>query len=77
MKTFINASAVKLSYEKINPDNIDRFIDKFNKIIIEGNDSGGSFTMNDVLDDAPSLNDEEFKLAVEIDNNVSKKYPLE
>lgn len=71
MKTFINASSVKIKQkkEKIEQRNVEKFIDVFNKYIRKGGSFGNTtindtFYLNDCLDGIPTLNNTEFKLAV-------------
>ena len=63
MKTFINDSEVKVGNEKTN---IEQFIDKFNTIIKQGKNVGRCFCINGIIDNVPTLNDEEFKLVVKM-----------
>ena len=64
MKTFINAKDVKVGKEKIDQDKIDKFIERFNEIILKGDDVGESFSMNDALHNIDALNDKEFEFVV-------------
>lgn len=70
MKTFINASTVKLKEEKTNEKKLNIFIGMFNNVIEsekeEYENGDGSFSMNSSLDKIPILNDNEFELAVKL-----------
>lgn len=69
MKTFVKASEIKMRKEKIDKYRVDKFIEKFNRSIIHDSEceSGdSSFTINDLLDKVPTLNDNEFECAVEL-----------
>lgn len=57
MEKFINASSVVIKWEK-DLNKIDMFISKFNNAILQD-----KFTLNDGLDNIPSLNDTEFCIA--------------
>jgi len=60
MAKFVTPNEVKLLNPDVDLKKIDRFITKFNELLLSGDN-----TMNDALDKAPTLNEEELKIAKE------------
>ncbi len=58
---FINSSEIKTGEEKINQEKLGDFVEIFNESI-----KIGKFTLNNALDEIPTLNESEFELAKKI-----------
>jgi len=66
---FVSSTDVKRAKQPINKTQVALFIDKFNTIIRSGGKFGNSediFHLNNMLDGMPSLNSDEFELAVKL-----------
>ena len=67
MKTFITASKVKSIDVKVDERIMDRFINSFNSLLLIGRENkDGSYTLSTRVEKMPTLNENEFALAVKL-----------
>jgi hypothetical protein len=73
MTTFIKADSVKTTKEKINEGRVNDFIEAFNNYIKRGRRTkrvSDNFSLNNILDDLPMINNSEFECAVKLANEA-------